>query len=124
MSINYISKNVTGTLITRACEDIPIEDCKKANNVEYCYCISDLCNKYHPTRVDDDNEPDLEDGEGSGGIKNILDIIDDITPTTSIEPSHVTESIPKHSNSYCYRNQADITLIIAIFHIGKSILFI
>lgn len=49
--------------MTRSCEKFAIEDCKMANNVEYCYCSAELCNKFHPTFIDDE---DLIGNEGSG----------------------------------------------------------
>uniref|UniRef100_A0AAG5D4W3 Activin types I and II receptor domain-containing protein n=1 Tax=Anopheles atroparvus TaxID=41427 RepID=A0AAG5D4W3_ANOAO len=42
---------VDGDIETRTCgESLAINDCKSANNIDYCYCSEDLCNRL--TRVE------------------------------------------------------------------------
>lgn len=65
---------ILGTIITRKCEIIALEDCKVANKVSYCYCSTDLCNGEMIIRANDFTNNDDEDSEteGSGFHKNDL----------------------------------------------------
>lgn len=81
----------------RACEKYAIEDCKMANNVEYCYCAAELCNKFLPAFIDDE---DLTDNEGSGDkivkttLVNIKFATEEQTSTTiKIDPNSTEKSV-------------------------------
>lgn len=47
-----------------------MNDCKKANNIEYCYCSTNLCNGITPQLQDQNDQntddEDILDGAGSG----------------------------------------------------------
>lgn len=53
----------SGNIVTRSCENIQLDDCKTANNIEYCYCSRDLCNDVFVVNNVSDDE-DLFEGSG------------------------------------------------------------
>ncbi|XP_066147774.1 uncharacterized protein [Euwallacea fornicatus] len=52
-----VNENV---ILSRSCEQIPLNDCKVANSIEYCFCTKDLCNKIN-TLDDEGDDEHLED---------------------------------------------------------------
>ncbi|XP_066256111.1 uncharacterized protein [Euwallacea similis] len=69
-----VSENV---ILSRSCEQIPLNDCKVANSIEYCFCTKDLCNKINTLDDEEGDDEHLEDSaEGSGTEKINSDILD------------------------------------------------
>ncbi|OXA50657.1 hypothetical protein Fcan01_14057 [Folsomia candida] len=57
--------------VSRACSKYRLNDCKKANSVEFCYCTEPLCNDVKPVPLPlsprDDDLDDDEDSRAGGG---------------------------------------------------------
>lgn len=56
----------------RSCEDIKLNDCKKANHVEYCYCSTDLCNGLSIIFGNGQNLPPDDEDANEGSGSNVL----------------------------------------------------
>ncbi|KAF2882748.1 hypothetical protein ILUMI_23412 [Ignelater luminosus] len=61
------------SIISMACEDQIIVDCQTANEVEFCYCVTDLCNgiksfqKSTVSSIGLNDDEDLTEGSGNTG---------------------------------------------------------
>lgn len=71
----------------RSCEEVFIDDCQKANSIEYCYCTGNLCNgnTIQLTPLDDEDYI-----EGSGTT-----VTTTMNPTTTFKTQVI---VPKSSN--------------------------
>ncbi|XP_045482088.1 uncharacterized protein LOC123686140 [Harmonia axyridis] len=87
----------------RTCEDGQLDDCQKANNVEYCYCTGDLCNGNTIQFAPSDDEDYIE----GSGIKTTT-----ITPTTTIKPQ---VTVPKLANGQPEIARINILLLHLLF---------
>ncbi|XP_049822214.1 uncharacterized protein LOC126265293 [Aethina tumida] len=67
-----------GNVTKRSCDPNKINDCQKANQVEYCYCSKDLCNGDQLLETTDDEDI----LEGSGSNKLSKEIVATTTVTT------------------------------------------
>lgn len=94
------------THTVRSCEDIKLNDCKKANHVEYCYCSTDLCNGLNIIFGNGQNiPPDDEDSMNEGSGSNVL-----IRETTAI-PSILTETTKSTSKGIMLKSYFTFLLI-------------
>ncbi|XP_018578282.1 uncharacterized protein LOC108916494 [Anoplophora glabripennis] len=73
-------KETRGNIVIRKCASRKIDDCQKANGVEYCYCFTDLCNS-NIRLIGPTDDEDLIEGSGittiSTGTENPLVLIKD-----------------------------------------------
>ncbi|KAJ8923839.1 hypothetical protein NQ315_010421 [Exocentrus adspersus] len=60
------AKRTNVTMVIRECSIHRFDDCEAANGVEYCYCLTDLCNSNISELV---GPPDDEDSIEGSGIK-------------------------------------------------------
>ncbi|CAH1103299.1 unnamed protein product [Psylliodes chrysocephalus] len=56
---------IEGNNKTRSCVDKKLDDCKMANEVEYCFCSSELCNTSTNKLSDITDDEDLIEGSGT-----------------------------------------------------------
>ncbi|PSN56567.1 hypothetical protein C0J52_01563 [Blattella germanica] len=85
-----------GSRVLRMCsQQKEINDCKRANNVQYCLCSGDLCNGNASKQAPpDDEDQELPEGSGAGaGAANR----DEHRPTTGSPPHGTTTEEPPHS---------------------------
>lgn len=81
---------VDGDMEVRTCgENLPINDCKSANKIDYCYCSVDLCNSLKRTQI----RREIEDSQMGGGLSEHLrqhhnSDDEDLTESSGMEDSH------------------------------------
>uniref|UniRef100_A0A0A9YR21 Activin receptor type-2B n=2 Tax=Lygus hesperus TaxID=30085 RepID=A0A0A9YR21_LYGHE len=89
----------SGELVQRACGELNLTICQKANQVEYCYCEGNLCNHKdnelpkttteEPDPTSDDEDDDGGSGQGSafdGGIRRAEPPLKIPKPTHPVTP--------------------------------------
>ncbi|XP_044764890.1 uncharacterized protein LOC123321393 [Coccinella septempunctata] len=69
----------------RTCEGVFLDDCQKANNIEYCYCTGDLCNGNTIQLTPSDDEDYIE-GSGVRTTTTISSTTTTISSTTTFKP--------------------------------------
>lgn len=67
----------------RACEETEINDCKVANGVKYCFCITDLCNDSPVSVNTPTDDEDLLEGSGFRVIPSNEEITTPKVPETT-----------------------------------------
>lgn len=76
-----------GRVTFRDCESLNINDCSRANNIEYCYCSHDLCNGRWIPNADDEDDG-IEEGSGSS-----------VAPSTTVRTATISvttvSSVPR-----------------------------
>lgn len=73
----------------RTCgENLPINDCKSANKIDYCYCSEDLCNSLKRTQI----RREIEDSQLGGQSEHLKQPHnsddEDLTESSGMEDSH------------------------------------
>lgn len=82
----------------RTCgENLPINDCKSANKIDYCYCSEDLCNSLKRTQI----RREIEDSQLGGGQSEHLkqphnSDDEDLTESSGMEDSHEKHRTHNH----------------------------
>ncbi|XP_021709673.1 uncharacterized protein LOC110679431 isoform X1 [Aedes aegypti] len=96
---------VDGDVEVRTCgENLPINDCKSANKIDYCYCSVDLCNSLKRTQI----RREIEDSQ-MGGLSEHLrqhhnSDDEDLTESSGMEDSHEKHrTISRNDNSNNHR---------------------
>ncbi|KAK9890358.1 hypothetical protein WA026_010453 [Henosepilachna vigintioctopunctata] len=84
-----------GDIKIRTCEDLHMNDCQKANSIEYCYCTKDLCNGVSIFFTPSDDEDELE-GSGSTTISSVT-----FTPTTTVTQTYAKGNQEMSTYSRC-----------------------
>ncbi|KAF5276673.1 hypothetical protein FQA39_LY06477 [Lamprigera yunnana] len=78
-----------------ACEDIHLNDCQLANNIQYCYCNRNLCNGNTSIKKSVTNSPGLNDDEDfteGSGFKIVTSTNSETIDTSSFKPTELTPS--------------------------------
>ncbi|XP_062563704.1 uncharacterized protein LOC134226751 [Armigeres subalbatus] len=83
---------VDGDMEVRTCgENLPINDCKSANKIDYCYCSVDLCNSLKRTQI----RREIEDSQ-LGGLSEHLRQQHNSDDEDLTESSGMEDSQEKH----------------------------
>ncbi|XP_065084389.1 uncharacterized protein LOC135706670 [Ochlerotatus camptorhynchus] len=88
---------VDGDMELRTCgENLPINDCKSANKIDYCYCSEDLCNSLKRTQI----RREIEDSQLGGQSEHLKQPHnsddEDLTESSGMEDSHEKHRTNNH----------------------------
>uniref|UniRef100_A0A336KZT6 CSON001543 protein n=1 Tax=Culicoides sonorensis TaxID=179676 RepID=A0A336KZT6_CULSO len=102
------SVEIDGHQIIRTCQEPPLNDCKTANGVIYCYCNSDLCNSKKAVAIRLEQRKERQNKQKAEKKKNAMLATDDEDLEESSGLGETNNYSEERRRTYALRNNMNV----------------